>query len=401
MSYYRSWRRGHLVARKKTGLRKIISEAGEYRFGTKVYFSKSFVDRIEINLANISSSPEDEFKLENLYYSYPEFTCELCGHQHCLYTFEILNIKTGKILKVGSECISHFKDKGVDIDLAEGLMKRILKATVQARKEVINKLGKEAWNALTDEERKSVPYYDQKNKIDELGRKAVKNLSREERAKLTINAYMVVQAQELLAEVAGNKHMLSKEEMEHILDLGLQAEVEKAEAARQEAVLEEKRAYLLNDIYAYFEKAEETWQHLDEAVLKGFAEQCNELTHISAGATLSHLRLQYEERLEARKNKEWLLAYKGSNQQIISIQHYFNTYGHITPSQEQYAKGLILNETSPSADPEFDQAMSFLTTKFPQNTFYASVNTYYRRNGFVSPKQKKYIMRDYQNAISE
>src|SRR6056297_482218 len=124
----------------------------------KQYRSETFASRIQMNLADISASPGDEFKLIAAYYDPMTFDCELCGHKNCMYAYEIQNIKTKNIIKVGSECVHHFKDKGVNIDLAEGLMKRVISATAKARKELIIHLGKEALQNLSDEKKRDIGY---------------------------------------------------------------------------------------------------------------------------------------------------------------------------------------------------------------------------------------------------
>lgn len=219
MSWGRRFPRRKRMVRK-IGLHLTVGQAAEYRFGQQVYLSKSFVDKIEINLANMSSSPDDEFALIAVYYDHNEFTCELCGHQHCNYAFVIKDLHTGIQKVIGSECITHFVGTGIDIDLAQGLMKRVEKATRQAREEVVKGLGQKAWDALSDDD-KSVFQYTRKEKIIELGKEAFRTLPKAEKSMIIIDAYNVVQAQELLLDVAVNKHILSEEEIQKIVDMGL------------------------------------------------------------------------------------------------------------------------------------------------------------------------------------
>lgn len=164
------------------------------------YKSQSFKTRIELSLADVSSSPTDEFKLYKAYYDPNFFDCELCNHRNCAYAFEVQNLKTNKILKIGSQCIHHFKDRGVDIDLAEGLMKRIYKTTQNARNKLIREIGEDEY----------------------------KQLSKKEKSHLITQQYMVNQAKELLSDLARNKSILSEDQVEYILRLGLKEEYEKA-----------------------------------------------------------------------------------------------------------------------------------------------------------------------------
>lgn len=206
----------------------------------KAYISETFKTRIEVNLANISTDPNNEFKLEKAYYDYLEFECELCGHKHCMYAFEVKNIETEKIIKVGSECIHHFKDRGVDIDLAEGLMKRVMNATNKARRQLKESLAMKVWDNLSDEKRTEIyKYYNPKwnhapsHVLEEIGKQEMKKLSKEEKAKMTIEAYIVEQAKELLYDYSINKAILDSEQIAKIVDLGLSNELEKAEKKRE------------------------------------------------------------------------------------------------------------------------------------------------------------------------
>ncbi len=191
------------------------------------YKSQSFVNRIQLNLANVSANPGDEFTLINAYYDPAMFDCELCGHKGCMFAFEIQNTETKKTIKLGSECVHHFKDRGVNIDLAEALMKRVMSATNKSRRELVEKLGDEAWKNLSEEERKEIGWkrFEWKK---EAGKKAYKSLDKEEKRVLVVNEFMIIQAKELLTQVAYNKHYLTEEEISKIISLGLEKEIEKA-----------------------------------------------------------------------------------------------------------------------------------------------------------------------------
>lgn len=160
------------------------------------YKSSRFQKRIELNLANISSSENDKFELVSAYYDQNLFDCELCGHRNCVYAFEVKNLETNKIIKVGSDCIHHWEDKGVDINLAAGLMRRVMNMTQNARNKLIKEMGKEEY----------------------------KKLSKEEKREKITHQYMIEQAKQLLRDASRNKSVLSEEEIQHILSLGLEDE---------------------------------------------------------------------------------------------------------------------------------------------------------------------------------
>ena len=101
----------------------------------KSYKSKKFVRKIEVNIANISAKPTDQFQLVKAYYDINLFDCELCGHKNVMYAYEVKNLETDKIIKCGSECVTHFANKGVDIDVAQGLMRRVTSASSKARRD--------------------------------------------------------------------------------------------------------------------------------------------------------------------------------------------------------------------------------------------------------------------------
>ena len=192
----------------------------------------SFQLKIAENLANISTSPNDKFKLVKYEHDYSEFTCDLCGHKHCTRKYVIENLETKIKMNIGSECINHFKDKGIDINLAEGLMKRVEKATTKSRKEAVNNLGHEIWNSLPlEEKQKLYKYYREGGYIPykiitDLGKKAFKKLSKKEKDDRTIKAYVIIQAKQLLIDATWSKthSILTEQQIQDILDLGLEKE---------------------------------------------------------------------------------------------------------------------------------------------------------------------------------
>lgn len=194
----------------------------------------SFQQRLAENLANVSASPGDEFKLLGYSHNYSEFDCDLCGHRHCVREFIIENIETSIEMSIGSECINHFKNKGIDINLAEGLMKRIERATATSRKGAVNALGLEIWEALSLEDKKEIyPYFKEGSQyvpyisIEKMGKEAFKELNKSEKDERTVNAYMIYQAKELLTKVTwyDKNAILTEEQIQDILNLGLEKEL--------------------------------------------------------------------------------------------------------------------------------------------------------------------------------
>lgn len=236
-------------------------------YNNKIYRSQSFVNRIQLNLANISSNPDDEFKLVNAYYDPRFFDCQLCGHKNCAFAYEVKNLKTEQILKVGSECIHHFKDKGVDINLAEALMKRVMSETNKARNDLKDKLGQEAWDALSEDEKKKIGY--QKYRwMEEQGKQAYKDLDKEMKRDLIVNQFMIMQAKELLMKVSYNKHYLTEEETQKIVALGLSQALDKAEQDRLSILRSQEQKSIVQEVIDYLNSIRLTWSEVDMEKIK-------------------------------------------------------------------------------------------------------------------------------------
>lgn len=156
----------------------------------KNYISKGFQDRIEISLANISSRPDDKFAIIGMKYIPGTFKCELCGHAPCLYAFSIKNLETGIIIDVGSECVNHFKGDECNIDVTEGLKKRIKSVTRKMRRYMKKNIEGDKYKAMTPETKRE----------------------------LTIRLFMKHQAMEMLRAEGGKKSMLKKEDILRIIE---------------------------------------------------------------------------------------------------------------------------------------------------------------------------------------
>lgn len=176
------------------------------------YLSQGFEDRIEINLANISRNPDDEFALLGIQFILPYFKCELCGHEPCLYAYTIENLKTNITMKVGSECINHFKGK-MNIDLASGLKKRV--------KSVIRKMRRYMKDSLEDEE--------------------YKTMNKEQKRVIITKLFMKHQAIEAIKGET-KKSMLAKEDVLKIIQENPWVETEATPAEDKKETRKEKKA---------------------------------------------------------------------------------------------------------------------------------------------------------------
>jgi len=309
----------------------------------KIYKSQSFIHKIEVNLANVSININDEFQLVKAYYDIRGFNCELCGHKDCMYAFEVKNIKTNTIIKVGSECITHFKDKGVDIDLAEGLMQRVMSASNKARRDLKRRLGEEAWNKLSVEERKDVKSWQQKEFIDKLGVEAYKTLPTEEKRELVLTEFITLQTKELLTNVAYNKSILSEEDIEVIMQLGLEKEMNHALSTAERARHYKQVKEAENKFNKYINS-----ENFSEDVARSMIQDIKNIDNKYNSSWLENCinnKIQQQERqIILHEKYGWLLDYQGTNPDIISIKHYLSAYGYLSQRQEDYAHNLIGTE---------------------------------------------------------
>lgn len=153
-----------------------------------LYISKSFKDRIEINLANICKSKDDNF-ITGISFVTSSFQCELCHHRPCVYAYTVKNTSTNTKILVGSECVMHFT-KGINIDLVEGLKKRIKSVTRKMRRYMKKNLTKEKYESISDNEKREN----------------------------VIKLFMKQQTKESLSEESTKKVMLSSQEVLNILN---------------------------------------------------------------------------------------------------------------------------------------------------------------------------------------
>lgn len=357
----------------------------------KYYRSQSFLNRIQINLAEISSDPNDEFSLHTAYYDPAGFDCELCDHRNCMYAYEVKNLKTDKILKVGSECIHHFKDKGVDIDLAEGLMKRVMSATNKARRDLQFKLGENVYKTLSEEERG--PLWNKTEKIRELGKQEYKNLSKEEKRELIVNEFMIVQAKELLLQTGRNKHILSEKEIETIINLGLGERLEQVK--KQQDVSKVKK--VLNDIQdEYYDYIQNLNGEYPDTTYTSLVENKWNAANTDGNNQLNPIVRMYEKYisdLNLKKEYDWLLNYSGSNNFVNDVKSTFIRYKSISKNQKEHAQRIVAMESG-IKDQEFEDQINWLMQNKP-NSFVKSVHDFYKLKGFVSDKQKASIKKLY------
>ena len=360
---------------------------------SRIYKKDGFAARIQLNLANISASPTDEFQLVNTYYNPRGFKCELCGHDHCLYAFTVKNIKTTIDMTVGSECIHHFKDKGVNIDLAEGLLKRVMKATAEARNLLREELGRKAFELLPASEKALIKAWKVPEKIEELGKAALKSMSLKEKAEATVQAYMVVQAIELLADVSRNKHTLTKEEVENIVSLGLEDKMTKAQERAEKNAIWGDYITFHKDFNEYIGSIRPN--SMDPARKQEFYNRFQKFidSHLEGSMQkLDTMVATYENEIA---QFGWLTACQIKDPVLDSIKGYLTKYHTLTDRQVNLAKQIIDKATSgPKADEEFETAINWLCENCPSD-FVTSVKNFYSQKHFVSPKQRYMIMKLY------
>lgn len=329
----------------------------------KEYKSQAFKTRIEINLANISSSPEDEFQLHTAYYDVNLFDCELCGHKNCVYAFEVKNLKTQKILKVGSECIHHFEGKGVDLDLAEALMKRVMKATQKARYELQKEMGED-----------------------------YKALSKEEKRQKITEQYVINQAKEMLTGVAKNKTILSEDEVNHILDLGLEREYNDALRSKEESIKFQEARKVVDKVRDYISELKKDFSPVDYTKVEDLKKEYLEWK--SPANIIDVYVKEYEKLLQVRDKYEWLINYSGSNHVVKDIRDKILRNGSITEKQERYAHSLITKESKSNKN-KLNEVFEYLESQGQMNSFLDSLYRQYKGKGFLSEKQEKALMKSY------
>jgi len=157
---------------------------------TMDYISKGFQDRIEVSVGNVSRGYDDKFALVGIKYVPATFKCELCGHEPCLYSYSVENLETDIVIEVGSECIKHFKDKGCNIDVAEGLRKRIKSVTRKMRRYMKKYLEEDQY----------------------------KEMNKETKRELTLKLFMKHQAMEALKDDSTKRSFLAKEDVTRIIE---------------------------------------------------------------------------------------------------------------------------------------------------------------------------------------
>jgi len=332
----------------------------------KEYRSKAFQTRIEVNLANISSSPEDEFKLHTAYYDTNTFDCDLCGHKGCVYAFEVKNIETDKILKVGSECIHHFEGKGVDIDLAEGLMKRVMQVTQKARNKLIKEIGKEEY----------------------------KKLSKDEKRQKITKQYIIEQTKELLTDVAKNKAILTEEQVQRILDLGLKDEYEEAKEKRDEQENWKKANAILTSFEDYIGELKKNWEEVDEERIEEFRNEYSKYSRYHNANMIDVYLKNYRRQLEVRDKYDWLFNYNGSNQTILDIKSQLERKGSVSDRQANYAQSLMQREKNTNHS-KIQEAFDYFSDHSVVDRFISSLKNQYDKKGFLSEKQEKALIKIY------
>jgi hypothetical protein len=361
----------------------------------KHYKSDAFIRKIEVNLANVSAKPDDEFQLVKAYYDIDLFDCDLCGHKNCMYAYEVKNLQTGIVQKVGSERIHHFEGKGVDINLAEGLMRRVTSASNKARRDLKKRLGEEAFAALPQAEQDATSWYMRKDKIEDMGKIAYKALSNADKREMVVNEFLALQTRDLLTDVAVGKSILTEDDIQVILQLDMEEEMSKAlesnkiiTAKSQIKIIEDKAL----DNIRNADIAEITPQYILD--VKTAIKAINP-SHPMIWLDNAYNNRQDEEKRNNEINHEfeWLINYSGNNPTVRDIQAYLAKNRYISPAQQNLAFSLVEGESHPVSK-EFDNKIEELH-RGPYNKFVDSVYRQYKRKGYVSEKQKAAILRLY------
>jgi hypothetical protein len=282
-------------------------------------------------------------------------------------------------------------------------MKRVVKATIEARDELKTELGKRAFDNLPEEQRKAVRSWEMHKMIEELGKEEMKKLSKTEKRELSVNAFMRMQAKELLLQVSMNKSVLTEEQIKEIVDLGLTEELDRANAQAQRKA----RILQATEIERNFElllssNKDNGWPELDPMYVEQVSQQWLTVNPDKAYSNpIKNRASNYNSTRQSVTKYQWLLDYKGTNQKVLDIRHYLSNWGYISSSQESYAKTLISNETNPpQADVETSTIFQDLNTRFQSvlrsNSFLTSVEGYFNRNGFITEKQKIALKKIYE-----
>ena len=359
---------------------------------------QKFQDKIQLNLANICASSTDVIKLVNAKPIYKGFTCELCGHQHCVYAYTIENMTTHIQMTIGSECVHHFEKYGVSIDLAEALMKRVIQGTNEARDQLKETLGEAAYKEIPEEQRKLHRYWEVRKIKEDLGDEAYKALSKEEKADHMVKAYNVVQAIDLLADVSNNKHTLSVEEIRNIVALGLQERLETAqEQMSKRAAINECQTFIntvrnytknmaLTEAVITSEKKTQYYADYQRFVDKKVVQGTWQLDSIfqSYDAEMA--------KIVKRSEYDFLLISTIKNPILDNIRAYYSKYKTLSDAQVALAKKIINPQLA--GDSEFEGAISWLMTNKP-SSFVQSVQDFYNQKHYVSAKQRFLIMKIY------
>ncbi|MFW6226108.1 MAG: hypothetical protein ACOC3V_04045, partial [bacterium] len=266
--------------------------------------------------------------------------------------------------------------------------KRVMSATNKARRDLKEKLAREAWDNLPEEEKEKLIWNCFTWK-EEKGKELYKNLSKEEKRNLIVNEFMVIQAKELLTQVAFGKHYLTEEEIERIVNLGLENELDKAQERKKSIQIRENKIKLRDSIQKYFSDLESTWSDVDENVINQFKSQWENYSNEWDVNYIDNELEKYNNKLEY----SWLLKYSGDNKIVQDIQYFFKRTNRISEKQSKLAQDIINNESR--EDNELENVLGFLLEKEPENKFYNSIQSFYNSRGYVSSKQRKAIMKSY------
>lgn len=408
----------------------------------KQYTNKGFEDKIKINLARIMSSENDKFSFIRAEYV-RDFPCELCGHQHLSMCYWVKNQTTGIIIKVGCECLEHFRLPQSDIDKADALRKMMERSIEGGRDLKVREFGTKLYDELPEEMRKigrflqsdlraivgeeayeSLPKSTKKlyrlnrdDMIEVLGNEHFKRLPREEKYNLIYSFYNLNYAERILDEVAKGEYHLSKEEvadiaasMENGADRIAAAEAKAKAKAERDALIKLQNARraeisaLESEMYRVSDAARKSLTDLDPAVIADWHARA---TPIGIDSRVEQMVKSTAEAIVREKafraEYGWIINYTGTNSFLLDLQQKIVWYRSLTPAQIEAGKKALNDELNPApvvaATEDAGFMLDKLIAKFPANTFYRGLAAQWRRSHSLSPKQMDCVLKDFANKL--
>ncbi len=361
-------------------------------------------DKIQINLAQITQNSDDTFRVIKAS-NERDFTCELCGQKHVSKVYTVLNVATGLTIRIGCECVKHFRLNQSDINKAESMLKRVEQSIRDSKKNLIQTKGQKLFDQLPDEEKRQIPRYKWSEKIEELGNNYFQDMPLAERSEFYFSAYMMYEAirmygggasgyDELTYTYQKGIYIYSKEEIYAAVEkIGSRDVFEKEIAKIDEKKLANRRYELDKAISSFVYDSKCARKYVDSNILSNIQ---GEVAKLGLSENLS-IQLEKLDKdiidIKARDAKyPWLFAYTGTNSSIISIRNKLIS-SELSEAQVQRAQELIKEEES-------GITVSFMAEElvrmFPDKDFYQSL---YRQRHNLSESQEYYVRKGYKERL--